>query len=294
MQIFLVYDNKRFRLEYNDKDNLSLQVNFLFSQLPKADQSDELKEYILIGEDEVFKKEDYINMQNYNNKELFFIFPKKRMFNNKDLTTEDQKTLKNTKKSKNLQVNTCSNTNFNSYNTTNTHNNQNNPTNDKLTMAQMIKKITNAKEEMKIAPKKIQHNLQSNYNYHLRHININDLGSSYRVLLYPSLSFLEGEDEYSENESQFHQQIEDYVEDSESDLDNAINVYRNQLNLMDVDESQYSSSDLDLDVSGYSQAYQDHLGTLIAMGFNADLSGMVLRRCGNRIEHAIELLSMIG
>lgn len=260
MQIFLIYENKKFRLEYNTES--LLQVKFLLSKLPKEDQSDEDKEYTVHCEDEVFEKHDLIDMKNYNNKEFFFIFQKKGIIK-KPINQEDQ-TAKETKKQSN---------------------NINGNNNNNLTMAQMIKKITNAKEELKMPPKRKNAAAQSNDR------------DPYIAFFYNYHAFAEdnGLDVYSELDS-----AEALEEDYDSDLINADFDANNRQNYnqMIVDEPENSSSDMEVSVGNNNSSSlvvnENHLSQLVAMGFNAEMSELALRRSNNRIELAIEFLMFVS
>ena len=259
MQIFLIYDNKKFRFEYNDNENPHLQVKFLFSKLPKADPSDAEKEYILIWEEEVFQKEDSIDMQKYNNRDFVFIFLKKNSIK-KALNSEDQKT----KESKKPQINSNMNISTNNYN---------------MTMAQMIKKLTNAKEEINIAPKKKNNN---------QNIILNEPSSHRRLYIDPAIL-----EEYDIDSDFDYPDV--YEEDYESDVIMVGNGNANQLNQMILDESENSASDMDVSMNASNlEVDENHLSQLVSMGFNAEMSELALRRCCNRIDLAIEFLMFIG
>ena len=245
MQIFLIYDNKKFRFEYNNNENPRLQVAYLFSKLPKADPIDEEKEYILIWEDEVFKKEDIIDMQIYNNRELVFIFFKKNLL--KITENEEDQTVKDSKKKQKSS-------------------------NDNMTMAQMIKKLTNAKEEIK--PIQRKRNISDQ--------NLVEANSHRRIYIDPSVL-----EEYDiDSDYGFG---DDYDEDYDSDL---IMFDRDNFDQMVLDESENSASDMDVS-SGNFEVNLDNLSQLVAMGFNPEISELALIRCLNRIDLAIEFLMVI-
>lgn len=249
MQIYLIYNNQKFRFEYNNKENPQLQVKFIFSKLPKKDLTHEEKEFIVIWEDEVFTKEDYIDMQKYNNKEFVFIFPKRNNF--KKSLNEEEQTTKELEKKENNNIN-----------------------NANLTMAQMIKILTNAKEEIKIRPR-----TNDNQNQ-----NSSNPSSFRRFMIDPSIL-----EEYDVDSDYDYQ--DDYEEDYESDV---IMANEDSISQMPPDESDYSASDMDFSMTGNNfEINEDHLSQLVAMGFNPELSALALRRCNNRIDLAVEFLMFI-
>ncbi len=228
MQIFLIFENKRFSFQINNDVSRKLQVKYLISKLPKEKPIHDNKEYIIVYEDEVFKVDDYIDFEKYNNKEFALIFLKRNT-----LTDINLKDSEETKK-----------INYNSA---------------KLTMAQMIKKLTNAKEEIKPIDKRLNQYLNSSQNSHIM------INSEYEV------------------ESDLY--LEEDLEEEEYDSD----VIRINDHL--IGDSYYSLSDVDVSMNSLINGVDPNMIIqMISMGFSSELSENALRITNNRIDIAIEFL----
>jgi len=239
MHIYLIYENKKFRCECDFEENKKIQVKYLFSKLPKENHLDNMKEYILVYEDEVFKKDDYIDINKYNNKEFYFIVSKIKG----SIKHQQQKPQEEKKNGTSLS--------------------------NQMTMAQMIKVLTNAKEEIKPANKTSNHNFQ--------YINQHNLADSQIML----------NSEY-EMESEFEYEYDDLEDFYDSDVimgNENINI--NPI----IDDSFQSSSEVDVSMNSLINGVDSNLlSLLINMGFSPELSLNALRISNNRIELAIEFL----
>jgi len=254
MQIYLIIENKKFRLQYNNKANPILAVNLLFSKLPKEINTDDIKDYFLVNGDEIFRKDDNIDIEKYNNKEFVLIFP-----NNKFQ-----------KRKENLQTGSVDNSLKN-----------------KTNMAEMIKQLTKAKEilkptrNMNLGHLNRENNIFHIINHYSQIGSIDPFSSNYNYQMETDLYDSEEENQIDsfmlDLENINNSELNNDSEESEDVFDESEDSFI-ELNL----NRNVNNSSLDVDVSALDQ--------LISMGFSEIDSILALRMAHNRIEIAIEVL----